>query len=482
MMSIKRVVRRSSLPRCIGASAATLSLLFLLALPACAQSASGKFTAQESSSGSSSGLGFAIESEMLTYRAVESNSETIACDLAAYLYHPNLAATFDRSHAGSKCTVKPDPSIRPGIVLLNYDQSVMDSMQVWRADMAIMNALIERANALDKSCAAVGAGVQTLEQGSTAATAIGGMAALTPAGAALTLTEGVLGAFSHQSDASRVIGTVQDQAFMNAVARQLNTFGILVLEPGAYSPYLLAGVDKANSPFLQKASALIAVRDCVARKLATVEPKPSAPPAAGTAVVPPGAGAAVAAQPRTEATDQKAFTEKPITPDDELRKDVVAKMDAFLNGLLGQATPATNKASPTTSGNATATAPTSQPAGLTGILFVDGLAKQLGLGQNGRPAPSRWQHVLMIKALESGGTVTKTTSILGTNLRYNGGSVGTFALFRLDGVLECSGNVFDFGGSIPAKHLEQDLRSYSPDLSTQLVFSRGSCMAQSDAP
>jgi hypothetical protein len=48
--------------------------------------------------------------------------------------------------------------------------------------------------------------------------------------------------------------------------------------------------------------------------------------------------------------------------------------------------------------------------------------------------------------------------------------------------LECSGNVFDFGGSIPAKHLEQDLRSYSPDLSTQLVFSRGSCMAQSDAP
>ncbi len=31
------------------------------------------------------GVGFSIESEMLTYRALETNSEAIACDVAAFI-------------------------------------------------------------------------------------------------------------------------------------------------------------------------------------------------------------------------------------------------------------------------------------------------------------------------------------------------------------------------------------------------------------
>src|ERR1035441_6150849 len=35
---------------------------------------------------SSTASGFSIETEMLTYRSLESNGEAIACDVAAYLY------------------------------------------------------------------------------------------------------------------------------------------------------------------------------------------------------------------------------------------------------------------------------------------------------------------------------------------------------------------------------------------------------------
>src|ERR1700739_3849538 len=63
------------------------SLLAVLALAApvsaSAQAAAAKGAAPSSSSGAS---GFSIETEMLTYRALESNGEAIACDVAAYLY------------------------------------------------------------------------------------------------------------------------------------------------------------------------------------------------------------------------------------------------------------------------------------------------------------------------------------------------------------------------------------------------------------
>jgi hypothetical protein len=123
-------------------------------------------------------------------------------------------------------------------------------------------------------------------------------------------------------------------------------------------------------------------------------------------------------------------------------------------------------------------APAASPTtGIAAILVADGLAQQLGVD----PATGKmdkagdWQHILLLKALESGCSITKTTNILGSRVRYSGGAVGTFALLTRDGVLECSGNVFDFGGSVSAKHFERDLRHYTPDISSQLVFQRGTC-------
>jgi hypothetical protein len=81
----------------------------------------------------------------------------------------------------------------------------------------------------------------------------------------------------------------------------------------------------------------------------------------------------------------------------------------------------------------------------------------------------------MIKALESGGSVNRFTYILGTKISYSGGSVGTYALFNLNGQLECSGNVYDYTGPLPSKKFEKQLRAVTPDPSTQVIFQDGGC-------
>lgn len=58
---------------------------------------------------------------------------------------------------------------------------------------------------------------------------------------------------------------------------------------------------------------------------------------------------------------------------------------------------------------------------------------------------SDWR-VLAVKALESGGALITTANIFGSKVHFSGGAIATYALFGLEGSLECSGNVFDYGG------------------------------------
>jgi hypothetical protein len=84
-------------------------------------------------------------------------------------------------------------------------------------------------------------------------------------------------------------------------------------------------------------------------------------------------------------------------------------------------------------------------------------------------------HILLVKALESGGSVTRVSNLFGTTIHYSGGSVATYALFTMDGALECSGNVHEYGGSFNAKDFQEALRRYNPDPAKQMVFLHRSC-------
>ena len=78
-------------------------------------------------------------------------------------------------------------------------------------------------------------------------------------------------------------------------------------------------------------------------------------------------------------------------------------------------------------------------------------------------------------ALESGGSVAKQGNILGSKTRYSGGAVSTYSLYNFDGNLDCSGNVYDYEGSVLTKNFSHVFREQVKDPTNQLSFVHGSC-------
>jgi hypothetical protein len=382
---------------------------------------------------------------MLTYRALESNGEAIACDVAAYLY--GTKPDFKSLPSGAICNVgaSSGPS-NIGIVVLPFDRAVFSDFQIWRSDMQTMAEFEARgANA----CTAAAAAPPTPEpgrgpagvtgRGLTAAitsTAASTAAALTPYSGALTTAQGVLGLFAKTQAAEPVGGTIEDQAFMNDVGRELRAVNLSVVMPDVYTPYALTSIDPARSPFVIALDKLLHLRDCLAANSKSTE-----------------------------------------DPD-------VKDIDGFLASLAGGPAPAAAARAPATSTSATTTTTTTAsptaspttPSRLESALNADGLAQRLGAdSQTGKIPATAPQHLLMVKALESGGSVNHNSNIFGTKMSYSGGSVGTYALFNLGGQLECSGNVYDYAGPIASADFQKHLNSYSPDPGNQVIFQRGAC-------
>ncbi|MGA3018206.1 MAG: hypothetical protein ABSF62_13900 [Bryobacteraceae bacterium] len=378
---------------------------------------------------------------MLTYRALESNSEAVACDIAAYLN--GGSADFKNPPAGAVCAVNAGANSKASVIIAPFDRSAFDDFHLWRGDMGIMNELRTRAATYCPASPVI----QVTERGAAAATAASSALSLTPAGSALSLAQTVLGIMSSETSTSPVGGTIEDQAFMDGVARQLRTLSVRVLMPAVYGPYSLNVMDASRSPFLSSLDKLLQARLCLEGQEAK--------------------------------SDAKASIDK-----------LIAEMDAYLATLGGSTAAAAKPAASPSSGRgggsaatqssgaaAPANTPASSPSHLMAVLSADGLAQKLGVepATGLLPDNGAWQHVLLIKALESGGAITKKANILGTKLRYSGGSVGTFALFTMDGELECSGNVYDYGGSVPAERFQQELRHFTPDPAKQYISLRGGC-------
>jgi hypothetical protein len=379
---------------------------------------------------------------MLTYRALETNGEAIACDVASYLY--GTKADFKTASTGSICNVGPSGPSNIGIVVLPFDHTVFSDFQIWRSDMQTMAEFEARgANACEAKPAPTPAasgeqpprpGTRGLTASSTTSTAaaVGGvMGAMTPAGAMLTTGQGILGLFAKSQAAEPTSGTIEDQAFMDNVSRELRAVNLNVIMPDVYTPYGLTSIDAARSPFVIALDKLLHLRDCLAASKSTADPD-------------------------------------------------VKNIDDFLASLAA-APPAPTKPAPATTGTSAATAPTvasasTSPSRLESALNADGLARRLGADPlTGTIPVTAPQHLLMVKALESGGSVNHSTTVFGTKMSYSGGSVGTYSLFNLNGELECSGNVFDYAGPIASKNFQKNLHEFRPDPGAQVIFKRGAC-------
>jgi hypothetical protein len=399
--------------------------------------------AKSPTSGTASG--FAIETEMLTYRALESNGEAIACDVAAYLYATKT--DFKNGSTGFVCNVGSTGSSNIGIVVLPFDHTVFNDFQIWRSDMQTMAEFESRGvNACEAKPVAAeppkgpagvsgrGLTTSTATTASTAAAVGGVMGAMTPAGAMLATGSGILGLFAKSQAAEPTGGNIEDQAFMDNVSRELRAVNLNVIMPDVYTPYSLTSIDSAHSPFVIALDKLFHLRDCLAASKTTSDPD-------------------------------------------------VKNIDEFLASLAA-APAAPAKPASTSAGSASTTAPAAPatasaattPSRLESALNADGLALRLGADpQTGKIPPTAPQHVLMVKALESGGSVNHSTSIFGTKMSYSGGSVGTYTLFNLSGQLECSGNVYDYAGPVASKDFEKHLRNFKPDPTQQVIFQRGAC-------
>ncbi len=355
------------------------------------ESASGSTTPPEGNASSANPEGFAIESEMLTYTAMDSEGTAVACGIAH-----NVGA------ADAGCNPQAITGLPVGVVVVSSGSSALNEFQLWRTDISTMDMLTLRA---DHYC----------PQGpaSRAATTLSGtLLSMFPESQAASFAASLLSA---TAEASPLEGNILDRTLANDVAGHLRVLGLDVVIPDHYMPYSLTAIDVNHSPFLTKYVALIKARACVA-------PNAAATPEAVT----PGAAAG--------------------TPEDkaaEADKAAIAKaIDEYLKSLTEPDVFDVPKPPP-------GTQPVVQApviSHLNAVLRADGLAQELDAASpDARSGANEIWYVLSLKALESGGTLLKSgNAISGTKTSYSGGAVGTYALFRLNGNVACSGVFFNY--------------------------------------
>jgi hypothetical protein len=359
-------------------------------------SGSGSATSSEGSGNASSANpeGFAIESEMLTYTAMDSEATALSCGIGH-----NLGA------ADSSCNAQAISGPPVGVVVISGDSSALSEFQLWRTDISTMDMLTLRAN---HYCAP--------SASTRAATTLGGtILSMFPESQAAEFAASLLSA---TAETKPLEGNILDRTLVNDVAGHLRALGMDVVIPDSYMPYSLTTIDANHSPFLTKYVALIKARECVA-------PGPSENAQEAPAAEPGTSGAAPA--------DAHAAADK------QAIKDAI---DAYLKSL----TEPDVFDVPKPPGGAPPDAQTPVISHLNAVLRADGLAQELDAASpDARSGANGIWYVLSLKALESGGTLLKSgNAISGTKTSYSGGAVGTYALFRLNGDVACSGVFFNY--------------------------------------
>jgi len=346
--------------------------------------------------------GFAIESEMLTYTAMDSEGTALACGIGR-----NVGA------ADAGCNPQAINGPQVGVVVVTADSSALSEFQLWRTDISTMDMLTVRAN---HYCPQGGA-----ERAAAAKTTLSGtIMSMFPESQVAEYAASLLSA---TAETKPLEGNILDRTLVNDVAGHLRALGIDVVIPDNYMPYSLAAIDVVHSPFLSKYAALIKARGCVA-------PGPRE-----------GAGGPPAAEPGA------AGAGGPDASADRDKVAITGAIDAFSKSLtepdiFDRPKPPPNAAP---AGEAPAT---SQPviSHLNAVLRADGLAQEMDAASpDARSGANGVWYVLSLTALESGGTLLKSgNAITGTKTSYSGGAVGTYSLFHLNGNVACSGVFFNY--------------------------------------
>lgn len=386
-----------------------------------AQSSPSKPASSSGAADNSAKPGFAIESEMMTYTAMDAEGQAVACGIAG-----KLGAVDD------KCTARGAGGPEGGIVIVASPSSALAEYQVWRTDLSTMMMLTARA---EPYCHEAGGRGATSSLGSQ-------ILSMIPAGQAFTFAQALL---STTSESSPVQGNILDVTLVNDVAGHLRALGVLVVIPDTYMPHSLGAIDQRHSPFLTRFGELLRVRGCL--------------------------------EPAQTTEGQRGQGEGEKTPRIENEKQVIASaIDNFVKSLTDSAIATGPKPAEGTTRTTPAPAPPPLPtiSHLNAVLRADGLAQELGVSEAGQGEGAGW-YLLSLKALESGGTELKSGNALrGTKTSFSGGSVGTYALFRLAGSVVCSGVFYNYASPVESSKIPKMLEGGQTAQSGKLV---GGCSA-----
>jgi len=314
-----------------------------------------------------------------------------------------------------------------------------------------------------------------------------------------TLIQTLASVFAVNQSLSVSAGALTSAPLTSFLAGQLRQNGIATYVPSVYAPNLL-GRDNLEDTFIGKrlcqleADRQKAVDDAQNYSQALTDaqtilstgssPPPAAPP------VPPAPAAGPAPPISTYTAEQKAqaasfrdsYTQT-INLKVAALASIVSAIDTFEATLFtGQPSSALNQGNNPPSGpaannppggpaanplppvqgagtnppgatNPTGTAPTPSGPNAAGsplqqILASDLLAHQIwgGTESPGEDILDKL-HILIVQTLESGGgQLTKSNLFLGSRIYFSGGTVATFALYRIDGGLDCGGYAYAYGG------------------------------------
>jgi hypothetical protein len=190
---------------------------------------------------------YSIEGEILTYKALEANSQNIVNDVT--------------SAPGGKTTSGKTASI----VVVPSASTILPAFQLWRANMLITQSFIDQADkALNPAGQPAGAGPCQALLAPPTGSAASFSAYATGATQGVAVIQAILSLFASGQSAAGLQGTAQDQALMIAVARQLRVEQLDVLTPDIFTSWTIDSTfpyDKSNaadkSPFIKNLKTLI---------------------------------------------------------------------------------------------------------------------------------------------------------------------------------------------------------------------------------
>jgi hypothetical protein len=228
--------RRKMILRSVAKVMIFVTVIFGLSQAAAAQGAPGGGAAGGAASIPTSTGTFSIESEILAYQALRANSTEIAREATALRGTYKDANNQDRGQ---------------NVILVPSSSTAVPAFQLWRSHMLIVHNFLRQSQILLQGTD----GCPTTHPADGPPPSFAGYT--TAIGGGVTAIQGILSLFSNSQSMNEFTGTIQDQALILAVARELRKRGVMVLTPDIYGPSTIATIDPGTFPFISILNALI---------------------------------------------------------------------------------------------------------------------------------------------------------------------------------------------------------------------------------